>query len=149
MSNREPRRDRETRDRERDQQANYMRRQGMQRDMDRDAADYVRERERLDREINGSQRSRDSQGRPRDPVFTDDAWRRGWGDYRDHQDRVERDKYRGDSWVNYKRGSERDERRRREKEVGYESSDPDKGQGIGVSDHELYNEELSFRTYKR
>ncbi len=143
MSNRE-RRDRETRDRERDQRANYMRRQGMPlpSEYDRSASDYMRERERLDREINGSQRGRESQGRPRDPVFTDDAWRRGWGDYRDHKELLERDKYRGDSWVNYKSG-----RSRREKEMGYESSESDKGKGL--SDDELFNDELAFRKHRR
>ena len=146
MSSRE-RRDREAMDRERDQRANYMRRQGMPlpSEYDRSAGEYLRERERLDRELNGSQRSRDSQGRTRDPVFTDDAWRRGWGDYRDHQERLERDKYRGDSWVNYKGGRDKEERRKNRREVGYESSESDKGQGIGISDDELYNEELSYR----
>ena len=52
--------------------------------------------------------SRGSNGRGRrdnrpDPVFTEDAWRRGWGDYEDYKERKESARYRGNSWENYQK----------------------------------------------
>ncbi len=115
----------------------------------------MRAQERRDRKANGSQRSRDSNGRPRDAVFTDDAWRRGWGDYRDHMERIERDTYRGDPWKHYgtsmdtaKRDKEARRRRKNEYEVGYRSTDEysDKGAGMGsVSEDELEDELSAYR----
>ncbi len=38
---------------------------------------------------------------PRDPVFENDAWRRGWGDYREFVEAQERRRFTGNAWGNF------------------------------------------------